>query len=131
MRDPRSPVRIVSTEIDTENYVVNRDGEIRRDVLVTVDEEDMGRIRSGYVCAKCYEPQEKSFPENCWVCKFPMRDRQSEFVAKGYRGNVRVGPTTSLEDEYAFMDEWAEIQRRKNRDPILNKTQVLLPGRDF
>jgi hypothetical protein len=127
-RDPKAPIKIIATEIDDEHYVVNRRGEIRQDVRIYVDEHDMGRIRGGYACAKCYEVQDKPFPEKCSVCKFPMRDRQSEFIAKGYRGNIRVGPSTSIEDEYAFMDEWAEIQRRNQRDPATRPSQIWLPG---
>lgn len=127
-RDPRAPVKIIGVETDDEYYVVNQNGEVRRDCRVIIDEFDMGRIRAGYVCAKCYEVQDSAFPKECWVCKFPMADRQAEFVAKGYRGNVRVGPSTTLEDEYAFMEEWGEIQRRKQRDPITRPTQIWLPG---
>ena len=127
-RDPRSPIRITGVETDTEHYVVNRNGEIRRDHLIYIDEYDMGRIRAGYACAKCYEVQSEPFPEQCSVCRFPMRDRQAEFVAKAYRGNVRIGPTTTPEDEEAFMAEWAEIQRRNSRDEILRPTQIWLPG---
>ena len=123
----RKPIRIIGSEIDEENLVVNSNGDIRHDVMVIIDPDDMGAIRAGYYCAKCYEPQEKPFPKECWVCKFPMSDRQSEFIAKGYRGNVRVGPSTTLDDEYAFMDEWEEIQLRKKRDPILNPSQIWLP----
>jgi hypothetical protein len=127
----RPPIKIIGAEIDEEHYVVNSNGDIRHDVMVIIDEEDMGAIKAGYYCAKCYEPQDKPFPDECWVCKFPMSDRQAEFIAKGYRGNVRIGPSTSIEDEVAFMDEWGEIQKRKNRDSILRPSQVLLPGRDF
>ena len=123
----RKPIRIIGSEIDEENLVVNSNGDIRHDVMVIIDPDDMGAIRAGYYCAKCYEPQEKPFPKECWVCKFPMSDRQSEFIAKGYRGNVRVGPSTTLDDEYAFMDEWEEIQRHKKRDPILHPSQIWLP----
>ena len=125
----RKPIRIIGSEIDEENLVVNSNGDIRHDVMVIIDPDDMGAIRAGYYCAKCYEPQEKPFPKECWVCKFPMSDRQSEFIAKGYRWNVRVGPSTTLDDEYAFMDEWEEIQRHKQRDPILNPSQIWLPSR--
>src|SRR3990167_5491520 len=125
----RKPIRIIGSEIDEENLVVNSNGDIRHDVMVIIDPDDMGAIRAGYYCAKCYEPQETPFPKECWVCKFPMSDKQSEFIAKGYRGNVRVGPSTTIADEYGFMDEWEEIQRRKQRDPILNPSQIWLPSR--
>lgn len=124
----RKPITIIGVEHDEEHYVVNSAGEVRHDVMVIIDEDDMGAIKAGYYCAKCYEAQEKPFPKECWVCKFPMADRQAEFIAKGYRGNVRVGPTTTLNDEVAFMDEWEEIQKRNQRG--LRPSQVILPS-DF
>lgn len=127
LRDARAPIRIIGSEIDDKNLVVNSDGELRHDVMVIVHEEDMGRITAGYACARCYEVQDEPLPERCWVCRFPMRERQAEFLAKGYRGNVRVGPSTTIEEEYAFMDEWAEIQARKKKDPILYPSQFWIP----
>ena len=138
----RPPIKIIGAELDEENLVVSSTGELRNDYLVFVapdsgvDEngkpyEGMGAIRAGYYCAKCYEPQDKPFPENCWLCNFPMSDKQAEFIAKGYRGHIRTGPSTTMEQEYAFMDEWAERQKRESRDSILRPSQILLPGRDF
>jgi len=127
----RPPIRVIGSEIDEENLVVNRDGELRHDVMVIVHPDDVGAIKAGYYCAKCLEPQDKPFPKECWLCKFPMSDKQGEFFAKGYRGNIRVGPSSSLEDEYAYMEEFAERQRREERDEILRPSQILLPGRDF
>ena len=138
----RPPIKIIGAEIDDENMVVNSAGELRHDYLVFiapdsgVDEngnpyEGMGAIHAGYYCAKCFEPQEKPFPKQCYLCKFPMADKQAEFLAKGYQGNIRTGPSTSLDDEEAIMNEWAEEQRRKSRDAILRPSQILLPGKDF
>lgn len=131
MGDPRAPVIPLGIEVDTENYVVNAAGEIRRAYNVILKEEDVGRIREGYVCAKCFEVQDKPFPKRCAVCKFPMSERQAEFVAKGFRGNVRMGPQSTLETETAAMNEWAERRRRDSKDEILRPTQIVLPGRDF
>ena len=137
----RPPIKIIGAEIDDEHLVVSSNGETRHDALVFVapdsgvDEngpyEGMGAIHAGYYCAKCFEPQETPFPKNCWLCKFPMSDRQGEFLAKAYRGHIRTGPSTTLEEEYGFMDEWAERQQRESRDSILRPSQILLPGRDF
>lgn len=124
----RPPARIIEFEHDEEQLVVNSAGEIRHDVMVIMHPEDVEAMRAGYYCAKCYEAQDKPFPEKCWMCGFPMSDKQSEFLAKGYRGNIRVGPSSSLEDELAFMEEWEEKQRREQRDSILRPTQIWLPG---
>ena len=91
----------------------------------------MGRIRAGYVCARCFEVQETPFPTQCYLCKFPMADKQSEYVAKAYEGSVRVGPQTNADTEIAAMEEAAERRRRAMRDPITRPSQILLPGKDF
>lgn len=133
MRDAQAPVKILAIEIDEENIVVTKDGHLRHDSMVILDPEDVGRMHAGYVCARCMDvqPGGVSFPEECATCGFPMKEKQAEFLANGYRGEVRVGPSTSLEDELAFMDEWEEIQKRQQRDEILRPSQILLPGRDF
>lgn len=135
----RPPVKIIGAEIDEEQLIITKDGQARHDTLVIVADSDgvdedgnpyvgIDAIRSGYYCAKCLEPQEHSLPERCWLCQFPMRERQGEFLAKGWRGNIRVGPSSSAEDEYAFMEEWVERQEARARDEILRPTQILLPG---
>lgn len=131
MGDPRAPVIPLAVELDTENVVINSAGEVRQDYRVILKEEDVGRMKAGYVCARCLETQERPFPKQCWICKFPMSDRQSEFIAKAYQGSVRVGPSTSLADELAALDEWEEQQEALQRDEIHRPTQVLLPGKDF
>lgn len=113
MSDPRKPAKIVGIELDPDHVIVTSTGEIRQAPMIYLDEESVGRIRAGYVCAKCFEPQTEAFPEQCWVCKFRMADKQAEYVAKNYQGTVRVGPSSTLEEEEAFMNEWAEIQARK------------------
>lgn len=133
------PVKIIGAEIDDQALVVTSEGQLRHDTLVFIAETDgidadgnayvgIGAIRSGRYCAKCLEPQDVDLPEACWVCKFPMRERQGEFLEKGYRGNIRVGPSSSLEDEYALMDEFAERHAREQRDEIFRPRQIILPG---
>lgn len=131
MGDPRAPVIPIAIEVDAENLVITSRGDLRHDARVILSDEDIGRMRAGYVCARCMDVQEKPFPEACVTCKFPMADRQAEFLAKAYQGSVRVGPQSTLDTEMAAMEEWEEAQRREQRDPILRPTQILLPGRDF
>lgn len=135
----RPPVKIIGAEIDTENLVITSIGEARHDFRAIIADRDgvdengdayvgIGALRSGYYCAKCLEPQDEAFPEHCYLCKFPMRDKQGEFLAKAYQGNVRVGPQSTMDTEMAAMEEWEEAQRRNSRDEILRPTQVWLPG---
>lgn len=137
----RPPVKIIGTEIDTENLVITKDGDIRHSNRVIIAESDgvdadgnayvgIDALKSGYYCAKCLEPQDEAFPEKCWLCGFAMRDKQGEFFAKGYQGNVRVGPNSTLDTEMAAMEEWEHAQARK-ADPRKAASQILIPGRDF
>ncbi len=125
-RDPMTPVIPLGIEPNPDAVIINSRGEVRQDYRIILSDEDVGRMRAGYVCAKCMEPQKKPFPDQCAICKFPMSDRQAEFLAKAYQGSVRVGPTSSLEDELAALEE---MQKREDRafDPF----QILLPGKDF
>jgi hypothetical protein len=111
MRDPRYPAVPVEVDEDTENVLVRADGEVRRHVLLIYEEEDVERIRTGYCCLRCGESQVDHgapFPEACWLCSYRMKDKQLEDFAKEFKGNVRVGPSTSLDDELAIATEAVE-----------------------
>lgn len=127
MGDPRRPAVPVEIDEDPDHVLVNSNGEIRRHVLLIFEEEDVERIRAGYCCIVCGESQVDHgapFPEKCYLCGFPMRDKQSERFAKEFQGNVRVGPSTSLEDEMALAEEMVQREEMaklgfdiKNRKP--------------
>lgn len=132
MRDPRYPAIPVEIEDDTENVLVRADGEIRRHVLLIFEEEDVERIRTGYCCLNCGESQVDHgapFPEKCYLCGFEMRDKQRERFAKEFQGNVRVGPSTSNEDELAIAEEMLERQRYAEMgfDVKTRKPQIWVP----
>lgn len=124
--DPRAPAKILAVEDDPDHVVVTSTGEVRRSPMIYLDEESVGRIRAGYVCAKCFEPQTESFPEKCYLCKFPMKDKQAEYVGRNYKGTVRIGSATSMEQEYAIMDEWAEREAFK-KDRMPGKPSIWVP----
>lgn len=131
MGDPRAPVIPIGVEVDADNLVIMSNGEMRHDYRVILSDEDVGRMKAGYVCAKCMDVQDTPFPKACGTCGFPMSDRQSQFMAKAYQGTIRVGPQSTLDTEMAAMEEWEEAQRRSQRDQILRPSQILLPGKDF
>lgn len=126
MFDPRKPVIPIGVEHDEDHVVVHRNGTFRSAVNVVLSEEDVGRIRAGYVCANCLEAQERPFPKECWVCKFPMSEQQPEYVARAYQGTVRTGPSSSLEDELAALDELEERERMKEMGRIVTP-QIVVP----
>lgn len=111
MGDPRLPAVPVEVDEDTQNVLVRADGQVRRHVLMIFDEEDVERIRTGYCCIRCGESQVDHgapFPERCYLCGYAMKARQLEDFGKEFEGNVRVGPTTSIDDELAIAQETVE-----------------------
>lgn len=130
MRDQRKPVKIFAAEDDPEHVILRRDGQVRRAVHLHMDEESVERIRAGYVCIHCYEPQDEAFPEHCRIrqCRYPMRDKQARRFALEFKGTIRIGPQSTLETEEAAMAEWAEKRAQAERDPILRPSQIWLPG---
>lgn len=112
-RDARRPVIPVAVEESDTHALLLKDGTTRSAYNITLSPEDTGRVRAGYVCVRCYETQDAPFPEECWVCKFPMKERQLEYFGRAFQGNQHMGPTTSLEDELAMLREAEEIVRRE------------------
>lgn len=124
MRDARKPVIPLAVEQDEGHVLLKRNGETRSAYNLTLDPEDVGRMKAGYVCARCLEAQDEAFPKECGVCRFPMEDHQMEFLAKAYQGNKRVGPSTSMEDELAAVQE---LEDRQKRSQSVSAPQIIVP----
>ena len=71
-------------------------------------EDDVERVRLGYVCIICLEPHEQHHPAHCQVCPFPMRAIQDEVFEEMYEGEVQVGPSTTLAEEMEIAQEIVE-----------------------
>lgn len=123
--DPRRPVIPIAVEEDEDHLVLHRDGTVREAAKVILAPEDVGRMRAGYVCAICMEVQDKPFPDQCWVCKFPMGSKQTEYLAKAYQGRTRMGPSTSMEDELAALEELEERERFEAAG--ITRPSILIP----
>lgn len=121
MADPRFPALPVAIEEDPNSVVVYNDGpvRVRASYDLTYTQEDTERIRLGYCCIHCGESQvdrgECPFPMNCWVCGYPMRDKQAERFGIEFRGNKRIGPETTIEQELAIAEEALERERTASR----------------
>lgn len=100
----RKPVIPTTVEYD-DGHAVHLDGVVRQDVKLILCDEDVERIRQGYVCMKCLEPHPFAFPQKCSVCGYAMDNRQRSDFATHYGGIERIGPSTSVEDEIAAMRE--------------------------
>lgn len=75
------------------------------DFDLTLDENTVERIRLGYICVDCLEPQQTPFPEACSLCGFPMLAEQVVRFARIYRGVEVLGPSVSIADEIERVNE--------------------------
>ena len=108
MSDPRRPAIPIGIEDDPEHVIVDSEFRLRRSYTLIYSPDDVGRIREGYCCIHCGESQVGhggAMPENCWLCGFEMRAKQAERFAKEFKGELRLGPSTSIEDEMAIAEE--------------------------
>lgn len=120
------PVTILDHGVASDNTVVQMsDGREFLDVNIALPDTDVERIRQGYVCIRCLEPQETPFPEVCGftapdgvtkLCNFPIREKQLAEFAVMYKGTVDVG--SGLAEEIDRMTEHAEYEA---------KTGIILP----
>lgn len=69
--------------------VIYGNGDVRRDIDIHPTKEQYEQMQQGFMCVRCFEPQETAFPETCGLrgCDgyrdgFPMRERQREVLAE-------------------------------------------------
>ena len=103
------PIIADASDVDIDAYTVMPDGRLLQRTVFGLQPEVIERIRQGYVCVKCLEAYDAAFPDECVVCHFPMREQQAAEFEKDFRGNIRFGPSTTVEEEYAMAEE--QIQR--------------------
>jgi len=96
------------SDLDPEAVTVMPDGRVMQKTVFGLTQEQVDKIRAGYICVKCLEDYTSPFPDECSVCKFPMRDQQAAEFAKDYRGEIKFGPSTTLDDERGIMNEMRE-----------------------
>lgn len=101
-------------EEDPEHVLVHADGRITRAMIGIIPDDQFPKIKQGYACAQCLVIFDRSFPENCPACNFPVRERQTAYLDKAYVGNMKTGPTTTLEEEQLIMQEMREREARRS-----------------
>ncbi len=124
------PIVPAYTDVDIDAYTQMPDGRKLQKTVFGLTEEQVGRIKAGYVCIKCLEDHDAPFPDNCAVCSFPMRERQTEEFRKDFRGNIRFGPSTTIEEEYAIAEEKLQrdaYDRATKLGLILPKPSIVVP----
>jgi len=120
----RMPPRAITVENDPSQAVF--DGNVHRSGYnATFDENTIERFRLGYLCLRCWEPQQTPFPVACSLCGYSMSELQQGDFDKEFAGTKWIGPTTSLSDEYERM---IDDGKRRRHEP---GSSILIPGRDF
>jgi hypothetical protein len=94
--------------------VVEVDGRTYCGTTYILKPDDLERVRLGYACISCLDPHPVPYPLRCGVCGFPMARFQDQVFAALYEGEVRVGPQTSLSDEWEIAKE--EVRRGNRSD---------------
>ena len=91
------------------------DGRVHGEVQLTLSQEDVERMRAGYVCAKCLEPFERPWPIRCSVCGVAVRRDQAAYFAREFGGVNELGPSTSIADELEALDEYRRKEEERER----------------
>lgn len=111
--DTSRPVIPVAIEHSETDILIHSDGTKRSAANITFSPEDIGAMKAGYICVRCFERQREAWPEHCPVCQFPISDKQAEFFAKAFVGEVWVGPRTTHDEEMAIAREMLERERAR------------------
>lgn len=105
----RKPVKPVAVELDLTKveYVAGR---WVHPLNTTITPEDFERVREGYVCLDCWEPQPVPYPDKCRLCGCRMSppDYWHERIENEFEGWKHVGPSTTIEQELDRLDDYAE-----------------------
>lgn len=118
------------TDVDVDAYTVMPDGRLMQRTVFGLTAEQVERVRQGYICIKCLEAHDAAFPDRCAVCKFPMRAHQAEEFAKDFRGEIRFGPSTTIDEEYDIAEEMIQKEAYDKATAlglIIPKPSIIVP----
>lgn len=132
------PITVAAIEPDPD-YVYEEDGKTFDHYDLTFTPENWERIRQGYACLRCWEPQpigfliapgqvarrtaEKHLP-GCVYTGDGIRNRQPQDIAREFYGTKWVGPKRNLEDTIREDDE----KRAKYQQDTGRKPGAVVPG---
>jgi len=76
--------------IEPNDELVQIGDRLMRDVEVLISDEEFERIRTGYMCLKCFQRFETAWPKVCTmpVCLYPVAEQQSMDLARLYTGRL-------------------------------------------
>jgi len=85
-------------------------GRKQRDAVIMVNPEVREALRDGWLCLRCWEPQDEAFPAPAAAnhlpgCTYPIRERQAIDVRMEFRGDEHVGPSLPISVYLAEQEE--------------------------
>lgn len=115
----------VELEPDPDHLIVGSDGSVREHVNQIMSPRMVGEVREGYRCIQCLEPFDVPWPRECPVCKYAVSDKQATRFGQEFVGNIRMGPSTTIEEELAIAEEMLE---RESHAAIVSKPNIIIPS---
>ena len=106
-------------------------GTLRQDFYAVLSARDIERLRQGYLCLNCLEPQERPFPDRCPLlgCGYEMKRYQSVDFSKEFDPSGRhIGPSTTMEEELDRLDDAHERRIHLPGGQILVPSNVAIQG---
>lgn len=78
---------------------------VQYDVHKTYTAKGMARLKEGRVCLRCDEPLDPSFPSECPLCGYAVKERQIMDIAMEFEGEKHIGPSRPVSEYLAEQDE--------------------------
>lgn len=107
--------------VDDPAEVIVEDGVMSRSFNVKWPVETVDKIRHGYQCLKCMEPQPAPFPAKCGnpFCEYPMRAQQAHDFELEFNGTEQfVGDAQRDWEELERLAEQSERKRHQSGSSI-------------
>ena len=97
---------VLDVEPHATKAFVTPDGRRFQDCNITLTAEAAERMWQGYMCAHCLEDLREAYPEECHLCRFPVKRLQRQLLERDFKG---VDPTAlagfPLDRELAYLEE--------------------------
>jgi len=89
-------------------------GRVQRDAVIMVNPEVREAMAKGWICLRCWEPQDEAFPpperaQHLEGCTYPISERQAIDVRIEFRGNEHLGPNAGIS---VYLEEQEERHKR-------------------
>ena len=91
-------------------------GGLMRGFSYTTDVDGWNRIRLGYVCVMCVQPHERTYPDECSICRFPMKSLQDKVAKEKFGGYRWIGSRIDMNDELERLDTDTKPRSMHNPD---------------